>query len=44
MFCPASGTSVFSSPTRLHALLTEAADAVADEDGRDVDEDLVHKP
>lgn len=40
--CPASETSVFSSLDRLHALLTEEEDAVADEDGRDMD--LVHKP
>lgn len=46
VICPASESSVFSSltaPAR-PADLTEAADAVAIEDGRDMEEDLVHKP
>lgn len=40
---PGSGTSVLQ-PGRVHAVLTEEADAVADENGRDMDEDLVHNP
>jgi hypothetical protein len=43
VICPASEPR--SSPAgRLHAHLTEEADAVADEDGRDMDDNLVHQP
>ena len=41
--CPAYETSVFSSLTGSMPF-AEEADADADEDGRDMDEDLVRKP
>lgn len=47
VICPASESSVFSSltaPARPADLTEAAADAVAIEDGRDMEEDLVHKP
>jgi hypothetical protein len=36
---PRFGDLGLLQPDRLHALLTEEADAVADEDARDIDED-----